>query len=160
MAVVSQPNQHHQPCIKHNQGPFLTTRYFLPNLEQSENGRIVNISSAFGSVTGKRNLIPFSYIDKFNNNVPDNKIGTCMAYRVAKTALNQVTMTFARDFEKEGRKVTTVNMEPGFVSTRLTGYDFVDDMDTCIAGLVKGIEAITKEDNGQFISWSGDRLRY
>jgi NAD(P)-dependent dehydrogenase (short-subunit alcohol dehydrogenase family) len=83
-----------------------------------------------------------------------------MAYRVAKTALNQVTMTFARDFEKQGRKVTVVNVEPGFVATRLTGYDFVDDMDTCIAGLVKGIQAITNEDNGQFISWSGNRLRY
>jgi NAD(P)-dependent dehydrogenase (short-subunit alcohol dehydrogenase family) len=83
-----------------------------------------------------------------------------MAYRVAKCALNQVTVTFARDFEKEGRNVTVVAMEPGFLPTRLTEYDFVNDMETSIAGLVKGIEGITKEDNGQFIEWSGKRLRF
>lgn len=83
-----------------------------------------------------------------------------MAYRVAKAALNQVTMTFAREFEKQGRKATVVNMEPDFVATRSTGHDFVDDMDTCIAVLFKGMQAITNEDNDHSISWSGNRLRY
>jgi len=83
-----------------------------------------------------------------------------MAYRVAKTALNQVTVSFARDFEKEGRNVTMVCLEPGFVATRLTGWDFTDDMDTCIAGIVKVIEGLTPKDSGAFVEWSGKRLRY
>ncbi|CAI7626206.1 unnamed protein product [Penicillium bialowiezense] len=122
-------------------GPLLTTKHFLPNLEKSTNGRVVSISSLMGSVT-------------------ENSFGTCLAYRVGKCALNQVTVTLARDFEKEGRNVTVVVMEPGFVPTRLTEYDSVDDMDTCIAGLTEQIEKLTKESNGQFIQWTGERVPF
>lgn len=83
-----------------------------------------------------------------------------MAYRVAKAALNQVMVTYVREFEKEGRNVTLVNVEPGFLPTRLTDYDSVDDMDTSIAGLMKVIQGLTKEDSGSFIEWSGKRLRF
>lgn len=71
-----------------------------------------------------------------------------------------MTVTLARDFEKEGRNVTVVVMEPGFVPTRLTEYDSVDDMDTCIAGLTEQIEKLTKESNGQFIQWTGERVPF
>ncbi|KAJ8069653.1 hypothetical protein OCU04_000086 [Sclerotinia nivalis] len=122
-------------------GPFLTIKHFLPNLEKSNTARVVNISSAFGSVT-------------------DNTFGTCMAYRAAKSALNQVTMTYARELEKEGKNITFACMEPGFLPTRLTEYDSVDYMETCIAGIVKVVEGLTMADNGQFIEWSGKRLQY
>ncbi|KAK0721252.1 hypothetical protein B0T21DRAFT_414448 [Apiosordaria backusii] len=122
-------------------GPILATRHFLPNLELADNARIVNVSSAFGSVS-------------------KNSFGTCMAYRMAKAALNQATVTLAREWEKEGRKVTLVNVEPGFVSTRLTGWDGVDDMATCIAGLMKVFKDIKPEDNGTLIKWDGNRIPY
>lgn len=83
-----------------------------------------------------------------------------MAYRVAKTALNQQTVTFARDFRNEKRNVTIICMEPGFVPTRLTEFDAVDDMATCIAGIVKVIEGLSSEDTGSFIEWSGKRLKF
>lgn len=39
-----------------------------------------------------------------------------MAYRVAKAGgLNQWAMTMAREWEKEGRKVIMVCIEPGFL---------------------------------------------
>ena len=53
MSVNREPMANYQTRANIIQGPFLTAKYFLPNLENSENGRIVNISSAFGSVTGK-----------------------------------------------------------------------------------------------------------
>lgn len=71
-----------------------------------------------------------------------------------------MTVTLARDFEKEGRNATLVVMEPGFVPTRLTEYDYVDDMDTCISGITEQIEKLTKENNGQFIKWSGEILSF
>ncbi len=46
-----------------------------------------------------------------------------MAYRVAKAALNQGAVTMARKWEKEGRKVTMICVEPGYVPTRLTRWD-------------------------------------
>jgi len=83
-----------------------------------------------------------------------------MAYRVAKAAANQVTVTFAREWEKEGRNLTIVCMEPGFIATRLTGWDGVDDMDTCIAGIVEVIDGLKHEDSGSFLKWDGGRIPF
>lgn len=94
------------------------------------------------------------------NKTKENSFGTCMAYRMAKTALNQGTVTMAREWEKEGRKLTMVNVEPGFISTRLTGWDGVDDMTTCIAGLMRVFKDITPQDNGALIKWDGNRIPY
>lgn len=66
----------------------------------------------------------------------------------------------AREWEAEGRKVTTVCVEPGFLSTRLTGWDGEDDMDTCIAGLMKVFKEITPKDNGAFFLWDGSRIPF
>ncbi|KAF2810713.1 NAD(P)-binding protein [Mytilinidion resinicola] len=122
-------------------GPFLTCKHFLPNLEKSAEPKVVNITSAFGSVS-------------------DNSFGTCMAYRAAKAAANQITVTFAREWEKEGRNITVIAMEPGFVATRLTGWDYVDDMDTCIKGIVKVIIGLKHEDNARFLRWDGTSIPY
>lgn len=87
--------------------------------------KIVNITSEFGSISG--NLPPPSPGHKFldpqltKTHGKGNSFGTCMAYRAAKAAANQVTVTLAREWEKEGRNVTIVCMEPGFLFTRLTG---------------------------------------
>lgn len=83
-----------------------------------------------------------------------------MTYHAAKSAHNQVTMTFAQELEKEGKNRTFVCMQPDFLPTRLTEYDSVDDVETCIAGVVEVIEGLTMADNGQFIEWSGKRLRF
>jgi hypothetical protein len=53
-----------------------------------------------------------------------------------------------------------VCVEPGFLSTRLTGWDGEDDMDTCIAGLMKVVKALTPRDNGAFIKWDGSRFPF
>lgn len=83
-----------------------------------------------------------------------------MAYRAAKTALNQISVTMAREWEEEGRKSTIVCMEPGFLSTRLTGFAGEDDMETCIAGIMKVIDGITYEDNGAFLKWDGSKIPF
>ncbi|KAM7182754.1 NAD(P)-binding protein [Rhypophila sp. PSN 637] len=114
-------------------GPLLTIKHFLPKLEKACKARVVNVSSAFGS-------IPVS-----------NSFGTCMAYRVTKAALNQGA---------EGRKVTMVCIEPGFLSTRLTGWDGEDDMDTCIAGMMKLFKGLTPKDHGAFLIWDGTKIPF
>ena len=79
-----------------------------------------------------------------------------MAYRMAKSALNQETVTFAREFQ-EGKNVTVVCMEPDFLPTRLTEWDSVDDVDACIDGIMKVIEGLSIEDTGDFIMvWEKD----
>lgn len=66
----------------------------------------------------------------------------------------------AREWEPEGRKVTMICVEPGFPSTRLTGWDGEDDMDTCIARLMKVFKEITQKDNGAFFLWDGSRIPF
>ncbi|KAI0857667.1 hypothetical protein F4860DRAFT_488522 [Xylaria cubensis] len=122
-------------------GPFLAIKYFLPKLEMAKHPRIVNISSAFGSLS-------------------TNAFGTCMAYRTAKAALNQNSVTLAREWEKEGRRLTIVCIEPGFLSTRLTNFDGEDDMETCIDGVMKVIDGITHDDNGAFLKWDGSKIPF
>lgn len=89
-----------------------------------------------------------------------NSFGTCMAYRAAKAAANQVTVTFAREWEKEGRNVTIVCMEPGFLSTGLTGWDGVDDMETCVRGIVEVVDGLRRSDNGSFVKWDGSKIAF
>lgn len=78
---------------------------------------------------------------------------------MAKSALNQQTVTFAREFQKEGKNISVVCMEPGFLPTRLTEWDSADDMGACIEGIMDVIDSLSIDDRGHFIEWSGKRLR-
>ncbi|KAI1122333.1 hypothetical protein F5Y10DRAFT_281771 [Nemania abortiva] len=122
-------------------GPFLAIKHFLPKLKMAHNPRIVNISSSFGSIS-------------------TNTFGTCMAYRTAKTALNQNSVTLAREWEKEGLDLTIVCIEPGFLPTRLTDFKGEDDMETCIGGVMKVIDGITHGHNGAFLKWDGSVIPF
>ncbi|KAG8667803.1 hypothetical protein FPOAC2_13002 [Fusarium poae] len=122
-------------------GPFLAIKHFLPSLEKAKEPKVINISSSFGSIS-------------------TNSFGTCMAYRTAKAALNQVSVTLAREWKDEGRKTTIVCFEPGFLSTRLTNWDGEDDMETSIAGLMSVIESVTPQDSGGFMKWDGTKIPF
>jgi len=88
----------------------------LPLLSQSENARIVNVSSSVGSLT--RNADPdFQYRAIFGP-----------VYPASKTALNALTLAMAIELEPEGIKVSAVS--PGFTRTALnnfTGTETVED---------------------------------
>lgn len=77
---------------------------------------------------------------------------------MAKAALNCQTVTLARELEATGEDILVVSLYPGFVATKLTEYEFRDDMVTCIAGMMDVIQKSSKEDNGKFIKWDGEIL--
>ncbi len=107
-------------------GPLLTIKHFLPKLERAPGAKVVNISSGYGSISST-SLCHDSLqgmatrADTWVLRV-DKSMGTCMAYRVAKAALNQGAVTMAREWEKEGRNVTMICVQPGYVPTRLTRW--------------------------------------
>lgn len=84
-------------------GVIATTQAFLPLLEQSPAGRIVNVSSILGSITA--NADPTSPIYDFK--VP--------AYNVSKSALNAWTVQLAHELRDTAIKVNAVH--PGSVRT-------------------------------------------
>lgn len=71
-----------------------------------------------------------------------------------------MSVTMAREWEKEGRKSTIVCVEPGFLSTRLTGFRGVDDVETCIAGIMRVIDGLTHKNSGAFLKWDGSHIAF
>ncbi|RZF23509.1 SDR family oxidoreductase [Paraburkholderia sp. UYCP14C] len=88
-------------------GVVAVTQAMLPLLRKAPAGRIVNVSSAGGSLTLKDN--PSDYSRQY--------VGV---YQASKTALNAVTQAFAIELEETGIKVNAVC--PGFTATDLSNY--------------------------------------
>ncbi|SEK13138.1 SDR family oxidoreductase [Paraburkholderia diazotrophica] len=88
-------------------GVVAVTQAMLPLLRKAPAGRIVNVSSAGGSLTLKDN--PSDYSRQY--------VGV---YQASKTALNAVTQAFAIELEGTSIKVNAVC--PGFTATDLSNY--------------------------------------
>jgi NAD(P)-dependent dehydrogenase (short-subunit alcohol dehydrogenase family) len=90
-------------------GAFRVTKAFLPLLEKSKRGRIVNVSSRLGSLTV--------------NADPNNALTTrnmLLAYGASKAALNMITIHFANLLRSTGIKVNSGN--PGFTATDMNRH--------------------------------------
>jgi len=90
-------------------GVFAVTKAMLPLLRRSEAGRIVNLSSEMGSLS--INSDPTS----FAANMPPT-----LAYNASKTALNALTVFFAKELRNTSIKINSVS--PGYVATDLNGH--------------------------------------
>ncbi|KAK4176444.1 hypothetical protein QBC36DRAFT_352253 [Triangularia setosa] len=84
--------------------------------------------------------------------------GWNLAYRVSKVALNMVTVTLAKEFQENGDNIAVIALNPGYVPTRMTNFHGPDDMDECIAGIVKVIENASMDQTGSFLDWRGNIL--
>ena len=83
-------------------GVITVTEAFLPHLRRSAHGRIVNVSSTVGSLAGM-----------LTDETPDS-----LAYRPSKTALNAVTVLYAKN--EPGLRVNAAC--PGYCATDLNGH--------------------------------------
>jgi NAD(P)-dependent dehydrogenase (short-subunit alcohol dehydrogenase family) len=90
-------------------GVLMVTNAMLPLLRRSTAPRIVNMSSGVGSLAAMSD--------------PDGPLAqmpASAAYVPSKTALNSLTVQYARELRKEG---VLVNMaDPGYVATDLNGF--------------------------------------
>jgi NAD(P)-dependent dehydrogenase (short-subunit alcohol dehydrogenase family) len=89
-------------------GVVSVTNAMLPLLRRSYAGRIVNMSSHMGSLT-------------LNSN-PDLPLANLnlIAYQSSKTALNAITVAYAKELRGTSIKVNAAN--PGFVATDINGH--------------------------------------
>lgn len=90
-------------------GVFAVTKAMLPLLRRSEAGRIVNLSSEMGSLSITSD--PTSY----TSHLPPT-----LAYNASKTALNALTVFFAKELRNTPIKVNSVS--PGYVATDLNEH--------------------------------------
>ena len=89
-------------------GVFTVTKAFLPLVRKSPAGRIVNVSSGLGSLAQRSD--PNWGHAKFN----------ALAYCSSKTALNGVTVAFAKELQDTAVKVNAA--DPGYCATDLNGH--------------------------------------
>jgi NAD(P)-dependent dehydrogenase (short-subunit alcohol dehydrogenase family) len=88
-------------------GIFALVQALLPLLKKSPAGRIVNLSSTLGSLTeASRPDSPYAGVNS-------------LAYQASKTALNMLTVSFARELSGTNIKVNSVC--PGWVQTDMGG---------------------------------------
>ena len=86
-------------------GPVRVTQAFLPFLRKAGQGRIVMMSSSLGSIGEQLDLTSGTY--------GVNLLG----YNSSKSALNMITVSFAKELAAQGIKVNAAN--PGYVATDL-----------------------------------------
>jgi NAD(P)-dependent dehydrogenase (short-subunit alcohol dehydrogenase family) len=90
-------------------GVFAVTKASLPLLRRSDAGRIVNLSSEMGSLTISSDTASFAAY-----------LPPTLAYNASKTALNALTVFFAKELRDTPIKVNSVS--PGYVATDLNAH--------------------------------------
>ena len=96
-------------------GPVRVTQAFVPFLRKTGQGRIVMMSSSLGSIAEQLDLTSGTY--------GVNLLG----YNSSKSALNMISVAFAKELAAQGIKVNAAN--PGYVATDLNnnqGYRTVE----------------------------------
>ncbi len=96
-------------------GVIAVTQALLPLLREAPAARIVNVSSAAGSLTVNSDpAFPYRH-------------GFGVMYSASKTALNAVTLAFAIELEPANIKVNAVS--PGFTATALNNFAGTDTVE-------------------------------
>jgi NAD(P)-dependent dehydrogenase (short-subunit alcohol dehydrogenase family) len=88
-------------------GPVALIQAMLPLLKKSKHGRIVNVSSSLGSLTLSSD--PKSPFADF----------LALGYNTSKSALNAMTIQFAKELKDTAIKVNTIC--PGYCATDING---------------------------------------
>lgn len=89
-------------------GPVRVTQAFIPFLRKAGHGRIVMMSSSLGSIAEQLDMTSGTY--------GVNLLG----YNSSKSALNMITVSFAKELAVHGIKVNAAN--PGYVATDLNDH--------------------------------------
>jgi NAD(P)-dependent dehydrogenase (short-subunit alcohol dehydrogenase family) len=118
-------------------GAMRVTRALLPHLRRSSQRRIINMSSAYGSITEATGGILFGY-------------------RLSKVALNMATKVISQDLREEGFTILAVH--PGWVKTDMGGPDALISVDESVQRVIAQIERRGPADSGTFFDFTGKTL--
>jgi NAD(P)-dependent dehydrogenase (short-subunit alcohol dehydrogenase family) len=122
-------------------GAFAVIRHFLPLLKQSETVQIINVSSTLGSLA--------SMADPNNMYFGSN----ALAYNASKSALNAITVAFAKDLVSE--KICINSICPGWVKTDLGTDDAYRTVEQG-ATIIMKLAMMEHPPTGKFIDDNGE----
>ena len=115
--------------------PLKLTMMLLPYM--AEGSKIANITSRMGSIA-------------------DNTSGSYYGYRASKAALNAFGKSLAMDLKPQG--IAVAQLHPGFVKTRMVGFNGDITPEEAAQGLAARIDELTLENSGGFWHSNGQEL--
>ncbi len=115
--------------------PLKITQALMPYLK--EGSKVANITSRMGSVE-------------------DNGSGAYYGYRASKAALNAFGKSLAIDLKPQG--VSVAMLHPGYVQTRMVGFNGDISPLQAATGIVSRIEELTLQNSGGFWHSNGEVL--
>ena len=126
-----------EDCLRVNTlGPLFVSQALLPNLELSDNPKIITISSRYSIIGDGTNV--------------------AWGYGVSKTAVNRVIQNMHKALHKDGFIVLA--LAPGHNKTDM-GTDAGDlEPKDSIGKMIPLIENLTKEQSGKFLYYTGKEL--
>jgi NAD(P)-dependent dehydrogenase (short-subunit alcohol dehydrogenase family) len=125
-------------------GVLAVYQAMLPLLRQSQNARIVNVSSGVGSLTTNSDPA-FAYRAIFGP-----------IYPASKTALNALTVAMAIELEPEAIRVNAVT--PGFTKTNLNGYAGTETVEQGAREAVRVALLGRDGPTGRFTRWEAETV--
>ncbi len=117
--------------------PLRLADAMLGALRAGSDAKIVNVSSQMGSIA-------------------DNSSGGAYAYRGSKAALNMLTRSLAHDLRPEG--IAAAVIHPGWVQTDMGGPNAMITTEESVSSMLGQIDALSPENSGSFLNWSGQDL--
>ena len=117
--------------------PVLISETFLDLVEKGDNPKIINITSALGSIGRKSFVFRYSYC-------------------ASKSALNMLSKLMSIELKDKG--IIVIPLHPGHVRTDLRGYQAPLVPKQSISGMIKVIDSLKLEDSGRYLSWDGTEI--
>ncbi|MFD3685294.1 SDR family NAD(P)-dependent oxidoreductase [Nocardiopsis sp. NPDC058631] len=122
-------------------GPLAVYQAMLPLLRESSDARIVNVTSALGSLTTISDPA-FAHHSAFEP-----------IYAASKSALNAVTLSMMTELETTGIKVNLVS--PGFANTALVNFEGTESVEDASREVVRVARLGPNGPTGTFTLWEG-----
>ena len=117
-------------------GPMRVAEAFRDNVMNSKKKQMIFITSRMGSIT---EAVPNAYV-----------------YRSSKAALNMAVKCLSAELEEKG--LIAVLFHPGHVQTDMGGQAAPVTPQKSIEGMKNQIVALTRDDNGRFLSYDGRQI--
>lgn len=121
--------------------PVILVQKFLPLLKNSADGKVINISSSFASISLKNEAMPARY-----------------GYSMSKAALNMFTRSLAAELKDDG--VSVVSIHPGWVRTDLGGPQARFSPEESARSVLQTIRHLSADQSGQFLTWDGREISW
>jgi NAD(P)-dependent dehydrogenase (short-subunit alcohol dehydrogenase family) len=119
--------------------PLKMAEAFVEHVAQSQLKTIATVTSKMGSIA-------------------DNTSGGVYIYRSTKAALNMVMKSLAQDVELSGIKVALLH--PGWVKTDMGGSNALITPQQSVAGMLKVILNLSRQDSGRFVAYDGVEIEW